>query len=294
MKKTFSLSSLFTLMTLAVAVTSCNGNTDKRPVLAVSIEPQRYILEQLAGDRFRIITVMPSSADPEAFDPPMSIRADIDRARSYFTVGQLPFEGTISLSAGDSVHIVSSFEGVRPTYGTHGHVHSKFLGQHVDSSAFADPHYWASVKNMRVMARNMTRELQSIDPANAAEYNSRLLSLDTRLDSLDRSITERFAANPPKPFVVWHPTLSYFARDYGLEQIAVSDDNKEVSVGALRKVIDEAVSDSARIFFSQGYATPQQAQTITKGINGRRVDINLTDYDWETQIKKVVDELLRL
>lgn len=273
---------------------SCGDTADERPVIAVSIEPQRYILEQLVGDHFKVVTIMPSSADPEAFEPSLTTRADIDRSKAYFTMDILPFELALKLSIDKDVNIVDIANDIEPLYGTHGHVHTNFLEQAPDSSDCVDPHYWGSVKNMRIMTRCMAEQLQRLDPDNAAEYQERYVAVDHKLDSLDMAFAKSLAQAPNRSFIVWHPTLSYFARDYDLEQLAVSGDNKEVSIGALRHVIDEAKEHGAQLFINQGYCNAQQAATIRNSTGANEISVNISSYDWPDQLKSVVDELSRL
>lgn len=273
---------------------SCSKPKDDRPVLAVSIEPQRQILEELVGDKYRVVTIMPPSADPEAFDPSMATRADLEDSKIYFTIGGLPFENDLAMTINNKVNIVPTSTGIEPIYGTHGHSHSNFLEKEVDSTGMADPHYWVSVRNMRQITRNMTTELQRLDPTNVELYQQRYMAIDHRLDSLDKAFTQRLDSLPTRTFIVWHPTLSYFSRDYGLEQLAVTADNKDVSMRALRLVMQEAIDEKAKVFFSQGYCNAKQAQAIENGVGARRVDVKVTDYNWEEQLTKIVDELTRL
>lgn len=295
MKRDLSnLSHLFAAFGLAVMAASCSGKGDDRPVIAVSIEPQRYILEQIVGDNYRVVSVMPSGSDPESYEPSMAVRADVDNSDIYFTLGVLPFENALQLSAAENVKIVNTTRDIKPIYGTHEHNHATFLGLDDDELQMPDPHFWASVRNMRLMAGVMARNMQKLDPDNAEEYNNRYLVLDHHLDSLDRSYAERLDTLSVKTFVVWHPTLSYFARDYGLEQLAVSDDNKDVSIHAMHAVINDANNRQARVFFDEGYCNSQQAETMTSAINARAAALNLSGYDWEEQMEHIVDELTRL
>lgn len=278
---------------VAFMAVACKKAADDRPVVALSLEPQRYILEQLVGDRYRIITVMPQGGNPETFDPTLTNRRDVDNSEVYFTIGNLPFENTVVRGLNPDVKVVNTSVSIDPIYGTHGHGHNNFLGGDTEPEDFADPHYWASVKNMRKISRAMYSQMLLVDPDNAAEYDRRFLALDKHLDSLDRSYTERLAQAATRAFIVWHPTLSYFARDYGFEQISVSDDNKEVSLQTLREVIDEANEHNVKVFFNHGYCNPGQAGAIADGTNVRLVDVDVSRYDWEDQLNKVVDELSR-
>ena len=272
------------------------GEKDERPVLAVSIEPQRQILEQIVGDRYRVVSLMPSGENPETFDPSPRRRIDVENAKAYFKTGYLIFENNLEMTAKDKSVFVNASEGIEPVYGTHSHdaAHSEFLPvDHDDDHALgADPHVWTSVRNARIMASNMTKRLVEIDPTNAAEYQKNLQRYDAHLDSLDQAFATTLS-NARGAFLVWHPSLSYFARDYGLEQIAVSSDTKETSIGTVRHIIDEATSDSVGVFFYQENIDSRQATTISAGIGARLVPYNPVDYNWEQQLSTIVDEIAR-
>ena len=63
---------------LAVALWGCGGTEDGRPVLTVSVEPQRALLESVVGDRFEVQTLLSSGANPETFEPTIRARMDVD------------------------------------------------------------------------------------------------------------------------------------------------------------------------------------------------------------------------
>lgn len=280
-----------------VAAAACHRASsagDERPVLVVSIEPQRALLQQIVGDHYRVVSLMPKGENPEVYEPSMMQRRYIDNCAAYFTIGHFPFEESIAESAGRGVNIVCSTEGIKPVYGTHGyeHAHGDHSG-HSHGHDAADPHMWTSVRNMRRMADVMAQAMIRIDADNAAEYTERRQSMDAHLDSLDAVFTARLSAVAPTTFLMWHPSLSYFARDYGLEQMSVGYDNKEVSIGRLREVIDEARADSVRVFFFQEFYDMRQSEAISQGVGARLVPVNLAAYDWEAQLNTIVDELTR-
>lgn len=267
---------------------------DGRPLLVVSIEPQKYMLEQIVGDDFEIVTLMPNGDNPETFEPSMSGRVAVDRSKAYFTTGYFPFESNISVTAADPSSIISTSIGIEPVYGTHSHggEHHTFL--HADEShQIPDPHIWTSVRNARKMSRTMLETVSRIAPERESEYRERFNRFDRRLDSLDRSFAKRLDRMPNKAFLVWHPSLSYFARDYGLEQIAVGSEGKESSMNTLRRVIDRARADSVKVFFYQRDFDSRQAEAVNLGVGSRLVPVNPAGYEWEDEMKLIVDELTR-
>lgn len=284
---------LLALLALIVT-TSCGRKTDDdRPVIAVSIEPQRNILEHLVGDRFRIVTVMPGVDNPETFEPSPKRRMDVENAELYFTLGVLPFEKMLEKSTVNKERFVNTSEGLDLIYDTHYHQRGEGANAHLHAHRTADPHVWTSLKNVKSMARAMTEKLIEIDAANEENYRQNLIRYSNHIDSLDNAILKKMSDSGIKAFMVWHPSLSYFARDYGLEQISVSSDTKEMSVSALAEVIARASADSVGVMVHQRELDGRQAEMVCKSVGARLITFSPTAYDWEKELTAVVDELVR-
>lgn len=294
------ISRLYILILLLPALLWSCGNSrhdNAKPILAVSLAPESRLLEALAGDGYEIVTVLENGANPELFETPMARRVAVDRSRVYFKNGGLPFEDAILATLPDSVRVVDLSEGITPIYGTHGHHHGHEAEEHEghehhDGEGF-DPHIWTSVKNARVMASNMAQALIDLDPSQADAVNSRLAALDARLDSADRAIAARLDSAGADKFLVWHPSLSYFARDYGLTQIAVGQEAKEVPVGRLKEIIDTAAADSIATFFFQKEYDSRQAETVSRELGISYETIDLLSRDWLEELNKITDVLTR-
>jgi zinc transport system substrate-binding protein len=52
--------------------------------------------------------------------------------------------------------------------------------------------------------------------------------------------------------MIYHPALSYFARDYGLQQISIEEGGKEPSPAHLKDLVDLCRQEDVRIIFIQG------------------------------------------
>lgn len=269
---------------------------DSRLVLAVSIEPQRQMLEQLAGDKFRIVTMMPTGENPETYELSPVRRLDLEDAEAYFTTGNLLFEENIKMSVKDTSKFIDLSEGIDLIYGTHSHVgeHPGFLpgdqGEH-DRHHLADPHVWSSVKNARKIARTMTDVLIGLDEDNAEEYKQRLSAYDSHLDSLDRVLERKVQGIPGKAFFIWHPSLSYFARDYGLEQISFGSEHKEISAEKMGEVMNMAKEKNVKVFIYQSSVDGRPAEVIKNNLGAAIVSFNGLEYDWEKELIKVADGL---
>lgn len=283
MKKFFPL-----ILLLALTAACSSRQTSDKPILAVSTPPQARILSELADSTFDIVTILPPGTNPEAYDPAMSERMALSRAQTFFVTGVLPFEQTLTRSLPAEVDIINSSEGINLITGTHQHSHS---GSHDDDHDDADPHLSASYDNALIMAANFTRELCKLDPARKEIYLSRLDNFTSRIQEARDSAASRLSAAHARAFAVWHPSLSYFARDFGLRQIAVGQESKEISISSLQKIVDQARADSVRVFFFQRAYDSRQAENINKALGARMVTIDPLDADWESQLNSIVNAL---
>ena len=82
----FMKKSLFILSLLACFLTACSSrpgktaDADERPLITVTIEPLRYFTEALAGDRFRVVSMVPKGASPETYDPTPNQLVDLSES----------------------------------------------------------------------------------------------------------------------------------------------------------------------------------------------------------------------
>ncbi|WP_289762813.1 zinc ABC transporter substrate-binding protein [uncultured Duncaniella sp.] len=266
---------------------ACTATTHDTPIVTVSIEPQKYILEQITGNRVEIRTLIANGANPETFDPSVNHIINLTKSIGFLRMGNIGFEAAIL----DKVHsenpdlpIFNTSLGVMPVTGTHSHggiTHDVI-----------DPHTWTSVKNVKIISKNMLIAMTEIDPSNADYYRSNYDRFAARLDSLDNELTIRLAPHKGEAFMVWHPSLSYFARDYGLEQITAGNaDNKEVAMGTLKETIDHASEHEARIFFYQKDLDSRQAEALSSQLGLTKVNINPLSYEWEKEMTAIADAI---
>lgn len=282
------------LLLLAFVFAACSqsqSSPDSGHKYAVSIEPQRWILEQLVDSAASVTSLVRSGSDPETFEPTIKQRSDLSEADIYFTTGTLPFEN--KLAEGYKGMLVNASTGIEPVYGTHEHcTHHHHDGDDHGHGA-PDPHMWTSVSGVRTMASNMAAALLKQQPQDSAAIAQRLATLNQRLDSVQAYVDARLQPIKGQAFAIWHPSLSYLAREYGLEQLTVGQGEKEMSVRQARGTVDHAREEGVKVFFFQKEYDVRQARTLNTAIGSRLVLIDPMSYDWEEQIKLIADELAR-
>ncbi len=281
MKKHLFLS-LISLSVVLLLLSSCRHSgepTDERPVVTVSIEPLRYFTEQLAGDRFRVVTMVPGGSSPETYEPSPQQLVDLADSRAYFRVGTLGFERTWMGKFVDNAPDLKVFDtstGIAPLFEEHRHADG-FV--HV-----ADPHTWTSPNNAHVLARNICDALCGVDSAGADGYRRQLAVLNTRIDSVDRVVRALLADVRHRTFLIYHPALSYFARDYGLRQLSIENEGREPSPAYLSRLIGRCRNEQVKLVFVQKEFSSSGASQVAREIGARIVTINPLAYDWPDEI----------
>lgn len=290
---------------IAVVMSGCGDKSKSivgKPTITVSLEPQKYFLDKIVGDKIQVECLLKNGANPENYEPAMSDLMTLQRSVAYLKMGNVGFEQVLvdKLAQNDeSLLVYDSSHGIDFIMGTHDCCeHQHHNHEHGDESVeghnhalSADPHTWTSVINAKIIARNMLDVVLDVDSANTDYYNANYNSLIASLDSLDNYASAKLAPHKGEAFLVWHPSLSYFARDYGLEQISVGQIGKELSAQQLQTQIDNARNHNAHVFFFQKEFDSQQASVLNKQIGAKMININPLSYEWETEIRRVIDAI---
>lgn len=285
------------LIAASVAVAGCSDKKSDRPVVTVSIEPQRFLLERIAGDKVDCASLLPAGANPETIEPTMANLMRIEKSAAYFQIGNTGFEQSVveKVKANNpDLIIIDTSARVELLRGTHHHHHDDADDDDHDGDHEADeidPHIWSSAKNAIIIAENILNGLVEINPDNAELYRKNFAALKAEIEALDAELATTLAPCRGQAFLVWHPSLSYFARDYGLKQISVGSEGKESSVQHMKEVLEECGEHGAKVFFSQKEFDGSQSATICRQTNTKLVEINPLGYEWEAEMRHLATSL---
>jgi zinc transport system substrate-binding protein len=284
------------LLLLLAALTACHPvlpqDDGGRIRIAVSVPPQAYFVRQIGGDHVQVDVMIPPGYSH--VDYPLTPRqvAALSRARLYVAVGHPAFEfERVQLAPIlrdlHGLRVVDMSRGMRLIEGEGEGSEDEDGHGHADG----DPHVWVAPDTVAVAARNIAAALEEIDPAHAAEYRANLAGFEAEIADLDREIRARLAGEQGGRFMVYHPTWGYFAREYGLRQIAIEAEGKEPSAQRLIQLIDQARREKVRVVFVQAGFPRKSAQVIAEAVGGRVLVADPQDADWLGNLRRVSREL---
>ena len=83
---------IYILLTVLLLLAACTGKLTEGKVVTVTIEPQRFFAERIAGDKFVVHCVVPSGQSPETYDPTPKQMVQIGQSEAYLQIGYIGFE----------------------------------------------------------------------------------------------------------------------------------------------------------------------------------------------------------
>jgi zinc transport system substrate-binding protein len=274
---------------------------DDRPVLTVTILPYQYFAEQLIGDHFRINVLVPPGASHHNYDPTPRQLKDLENSAVLFMNGHLGFEeawaprmksnypkmAIVNLSTGIDLITVEGGEG--------GHEEGEHeAGDHNHDHEGVDPHYWLSVKEAKTIARNMAHGLMKAEPACKQMIEQNLVQLTLRLDSLALEMSAAFEGMTKKSFMIFHPALAYFARDYGMTQHSMELAGKEPTASHFRELVDLARKDKINTIFIQKEYDQENATTFARETGATIVVIDPMSPDWLGEMRELAVKIVAM
>ena len=259
-----------------------DGLDPNKPTVTVTIEPFRYFVEQIAGNDVNVNVMVPAGSSPETYEPTPQQMVDLSQSVFYFKVGQIGFEKTwmkkLQQNAPD-MKVIDTSAGIRMLKTQSGNI---------------DPHTWMSIKSADIITSNIAKALMEKYPKKAEEYKKRLRDFrKNKLDKLQNEIDKyqsSIKGEKQKSFVIYHPTLTYFAKENGLKQYAI-EEGREPSITQLKELIQRAKSEDINLIFVQKEFSNRNIQVFIDATHSKAVEINPLSYDWEGQMLLITKEI---
>lgn len=279
---------LIYILTLFI-LSACGNTTQKseKPILTVTLEPLRYFTEAIAGDYYEIVSMVPKGSSPESYDPTPQQLVNLSKSQAYFRIGYIGFEQTwmkkLEANCPD-MKVYDTSKGI-DLIRDKGHWH----GDHFHEGG-VEPHVWNSTQNALIIADNIYQALCELDSTHQEDYQKRLDVLKQTIRQTDANV-RTLLENADSTFLIYHPALSYFARDYGLKQVSIEEGGKEPSPAQLKALIETCRNENVHTIFVQQEFDQRNAQLIAHELGINIVSINPLSYDWVKEMIRIAEAL---
>lgn len=286
---------LFALLAALLPAACSDGRAaaESDGTICVSIPPLKSLVAAIVEEDFPIVVLVPPGASPETFEPTPKQLVAVRRAQWLFQIGLIDFETALvkRLADPDRVVDLARSPGIEWIEGSCSHArHAEggpatetaetteavdAAGSHEHTNACEnahpghvhgiDPHLWSSPRMLQRMAATIYETIHAAYP-DSLRYTRNHERLQAALAALDRRTADRIAASGLRTIFVYHPALTYYARDYGLRQIAIEAEGKEPSARHLARLIRQAREEGIRRILYQKQFPKSSVEAIAADI----------------------------
>jgi len=259
-------------------------------MVSVSILPQKYFVEQIAGNLVQVNVLVPPGSSPHNYEVLPSQMKDLAKSKVWLQIGLLTFEDAWKdkyAEINKDLAIVNCSEGIKTIAGSD----CEEEGQGHEHSGAFDPHIWLAPAEVKIMAQNTLVALKAGFPEHGAAFQANYSRFISKVDSLSKIIDQKLAPLINRNILIFHPALAYYARQFNLKQIPLELDGKEPSPRHMKDIIDLAREQNIRIVFIQKEFDSENALQLSREIGGEVVIIDPLDYNWEKQIMDITEKI---
>lgn len=255
-----------------------------QPTVAVTIAPTASLVRQISSGQVQTLTLLPKGNAPEMYEPTTHDLVGLSSADAYLYVGELGFELAWLERISElfpKVRLVSLGESCAHP----GEVEHEPAHRH-------DPHYWTSIRGIRLMAQSTFEALKQLYPEQDSLYRAGYAVLEKEINNLKEEVDSLVKYSSSRGFVIYHPALTDFAEEFGLEQLAIEQQGKDPTPAQLQTLIERARALRVKIVFIQQEFDQKLARSIAQELGATVVMINPLGEDWRSELRTVANALV--
>lgn len=275
-----------TFIICALLIVGCTTKSDSdKKTIFVTITPMQSIIEEITAGDFDIEVIVPKGASPETFEPTPKQVTSFSDAELIFSTGLIDFEQSLVQRIDDDAEVVNLSNGIELIAGSCSH------GNHQHKHG-VDPHIWTSPRALRTMVTNAHKAIMAHYP-DSVKYTEATGRLLERINKLDNYCATRIKAEGVEAMMIYHPAYTYYARDYGIEQIAIEHDGKEPSLRQTTALIEKVKEHGVKAILRQPQYSEDKVRAIANDAGAEIITTDPLAEDILGEIERVTEIICR-
>ncbi|MCZ7358305.1 MAG: metal ABC transporter substrate-binding protein [Candidatus Methanoperedens sp.] len=275
-----SVKSAFTLILLIVLLVSLTGciqqpKSSEKINVVTSFYPLYEFSKRIGGEKAEVSVLVPAGAEPHDWEPGPQDIIKVESAQIfvYNGAGLEPYiDKIITKTESQKLIVVDSSEGI----------------ELIKEGGTPDPHIWLDPVLAKHQADAIEKAFIKADPKNSDYYTANAQALRQDLDALGANISKELAPAKKKVFITAHAAFGYFAKRYGLTQIAIAGLSPDIepSPAKIVEIVKLAQENKVKYIFFETLVSPKLSETIAKEAGAQTLALNPIEGLSEGQIKQ--------
>ena len=291
----------FILLVVLVSLFSCTSNPapvpQTKPVVFVTIPPQAWIVEKIAGDKVDVQVLVKPGQDVHTFSPTPKQLSQLADAKGFFGIG-LPIEETLIPKIKSNLKSLQIFDASKNTHtpaedyakddlkvtveADHDHDHHNGIDRHI----------WLDPVLVMTIVTNTANGLSELFPDDKPTFTDNAYKVLMELKSLYGNLETELKPIRGKSFLVTHPAYGHFARRFGLHQVALEVHGKEPGPKQLEQIMKKAEEIHATTVFVQPQLSEATAKTLASELKLRIVPLDPLARDIPANLQHIAKALV--
>lgn len=274
--------------------------------IAVSVLPLESVVEAVGGDAVEVRSLQREGDSCSVFEPRPSAVAWLSEASVLMRTG-VAYETVLLHKIEDRFSDLKIVDLRRPgasdghavtcTDPSHDHgadnQHDHHDHGHADHahSESGDTHLWLDPLELIRIADLVAGVILEERPELGPQVEANLTLFKARARQLDADIRAELAPYSGRSFLIYHPALSLYSEQYGLQQVSIHG-STELGPRGLSERIQEARDEGVRSIFIQPQESRRQAEIIASALDAELVEIDPMGREWEATLRSVTAALV--
>jgi len=253
---------------------------DSKINIVTTIYPLADIAGQLGGDIVNAQHLLPAGASPHTYEPTVEQARLVDAADLIIYIGaglddwavklaESADSGPVMLDLSQEVNLIEAapyrplVEEGEEINGHNGHD----CHEHNHDHGPADPHFWLDPVLVRdFICPAVHEKMVNIAPADENYLDHNLERYRRELSDLDKEISRTVAVFSRDKFIAFHSAWQYFARRYGLQEVAVIAEfpGQEPSAGWIAELSRLVEEENIGAIFAEPQFSPDLAERVAE------------------------------
>ena len=260
------LATLLMLLVSACQVNPVTNQINQTDLKVIAVESfLADIVQNVAGDRLVVETLMPEGLDPHSFEPTPRDVARISDSDILFVNGagfEEWLEDIMENLPADQI-VVEASAGLQSRTLEEGHSEDDGHDHEID------PHFWLDPNLVITYVENIRDGLIAVDPEGKDLYSANTEIYIQQLKDLDEYIQEKIETIPPERrlIVTNHESFGYFADRYGFKVVGTIihsvSSGSAPSAQQMAELVDQMRASGAIAIFMETGSNPQLAEQLS-------------------------------
>ena len=242
---------------------------EQKPIVGVTTFALYDIVQHIAGDKVKLVNILPFGVDPHSFEPTPKLMAKIEKSALVFYSGAGLEPWIHGFSFKQKAVDISKYVKLRKlSEHDEEDEHDAHEEEHHHHNGL-DPHYWLDFDNMKKAAKVITQELIVLQPENKEYFIKNRDAYLHMLDKLNNDYKKVLSECKQKDVLVTHNALGYLADRYGfhVESLSGLSPEAQPSAQAIRRTFQEIHSKGIQTIFYENFVNDKVTKTIAKDAN---------------------------